>query len=94
MSHHAESVSIGKYESSIGDDHFSTAIDDLDEDLTDEELDAHAEESATTDCEEDHSAAPALPRMSYGLADVLLPMTPPKPKGARLVRGPLKFNMP
>jgi len=34
------------------------------------------------------------PRMSYGLVDILLPMTPPKPKGARLVRGPLKFHQP
>jgi hypothetical protein len=31
-------------------------------------------------------------RVSYGLADILFPVTPPKPKGARLVRGPLRFN--
>jgi hypothetical protein len=30
--------------------------------------------------------------VSYGIADILFPMTPPKPKGARLVRGPLRFN--
>jgi hypothetical protein len=32
------------------------------------------------------------PRLSYGIADILFPMTPPKPKGARLIRGPLRFN--
>ncbi len=32
------------------------------------------------------------PRVSYGLADILFPATPPKPKGARLIRGPLRFN--
>ena len=32
------------------------------------------------------------PRVSYGIADILFPMTPPKPKGARLIRGPLRFN--
>ena len=31
-------------------------------------------------------------RVSYGIADILFPMTPPKPKGARLIRGPLRFN--
>jgi hypothetical protein len=31
-------------------------------------------------------------RISYGIADILFPMTPPKPKGARLIRGPLRFN--
>lgn len=30
--------------------------------------------------------------VSYGLADILFPVTPPKPKGARLIRGPLRFN--
>jgi hypothetical protein len=31
-------------------------------------------------------------RASYGIADILFPMTPPKPKGARLIRGPLRFT--
>jgi hypothetical protein len=32
------------------------------------------------------------PHVSYGLADILFPVKPPKPKGARLIRGPLRFN--
>jgi hypothetical protein len=72
----------------------SAAIDELEDDLAEEEVEAQQiEESPDTVCEEPQVAA-ATPRVSYGLVDILFPVTPPKPKGARLVRGPLKFHQP
>jgi hypothetical protein len=94
MNHQAESVSVATRASSAADDCLSTAIDDLDDDFMEDELEASTDELSIAAAEEEQPAEPVLPRMSYGIVDILFPMTPPKPKGARLIRGPLKFNQP
>ena len=69
----------------------SDMADLLQETPEDLELNENVSAPATTlACEEPGTIGGT--RVSYGIADILFPMTPPKPKGARLVRGPLRFN--
>jgi len=80
------STSIAQQES------LAAVIDDFEDDLADDDIEAQHVENDTSIVFEEPQVALVGPRMSYGLVDILFPMTPPKPKGARLVRGPLRFN--
>jgi hypothetical protein len=93
MNNQVETPSIATHASSAAEDCFSTEIDDLDDELMEDDLAADTEDVSAA-AEEEQPEAPVLPRISYGIVDILFPMTPPKPKGARLVRGPLRFNQP
>jgi hypothetical protein len=68
----------------------SIGVDLLDE-LHEEHPHATQDVEASASDDEEHGEI-AGTRVSYGSADILFPMTPPKPKGARLIRGPLRFN--
>ena len=91
MNYAVESGSIAR--STYNDDSYdiSDMADLLQETPEDLELNEDVSAPATTlACEEPGTIGGT--RVSYGIADILFPMTPPKPKGARLVRGPLRFN--
>jgi hypothetical protein len=65
--------------------------------LLEETVEAHLEvardvETSMTSLARGERDTIGAARVSYGIADILFPMTPPKPKGARLIRGPLRFN--
>jgi hypothetical protein len=85
--------SIGS-ESSMSDDdaHRISAVELLDEPMEDDLDVEDDDETPTLALSVEEPRAIDVPRVSYGIADILFPMTPPKPKGARLVRGPLRFN--
>jgi hypothetical protein len=68
----------------------SIAVELLNEVLEEHPDAAQDVEAAALGCQESGSITAA--RISYGIADILFPMTPPAPKGARLIRGPLRFN--
>ena len=85
--------SIGSARSTSDDDAYGiSAVDMLDEPMEDD-LDVEEDiETPTLALSAEEPSTIDVPRVSYGLADILFPMTPPKPKGARLIRGPLRFN--
>jgi len=93
MSYQAELVTVGKYSPKAETEELLTEMDEFDDDLADE-LEAQQDEEVPSFVSEEPQIVAQTPRRSYGLVDILLPMTPPKPKGARLVRGPLKFHQP
>jgi hypothetical protein len=84
--------SIGSARGTSDDDSYGiSAVDMLDEPMEDD-LDVEEVETPTLALSAAEPGTIDVPRVSYGLADILFPMTPPKPKGARLIRGPLRFN--
>jgi hypothetical protein len=90
MDYATQAVTVAR---STSDDLYGTStVDMLD---APQEYDLDIEEGGETAMPELVAEEPCpvgLPRTSYGIADILFPMNPPKPKGARLVRGPLRFN--
>ena len=85
--------SVTSARSTSDDDSYGiSSVDLLDEPMEDDlDLDEDGEVPSWRLCAEEPTPI-GEPRVSYGIADILFPMTPPKPKGARLIRGPLRFN--
>jgi hypothetical protein len=91
MDYHVESITTARMTSD--DDALGMAAVDLLDDPIDDDLDLDEEiETPTLALIAEEPDMIGAPRVSYGLADILFPATPPKPKGARLIRGPLRFN--
>ena len=84
-------VSVARSSSEDGSYGISAAVELLKEVVAEHsEASRGLEAIRATACDE--SSTTDGTRISYGIADILFPMTPPTPKGARLVRGPLRFN--
>jgi hypothetical protein len=85
------SVTVARISSEDGSYGISAAVELLKEVVAEHsESSRELEAVRATACEE--SGTIGGTRISYGIADILFPMTPPKPRGARLIRGPLRFN--
>ena len=91
MDYQVESVTSAR--STSDDDLYGiSSVDLLDEPIEDDlDLDEDGEISVMALVAEEPTPI-GEPRVLYRIADILFPMTPPKPKGARLIRGPLRFN--